>query len=369
MISRLLLQAAAFFALASTSAQAEIRMGIAAPMTGTYSWSGEQVIAGAEKAVKHINDRGGVLGESLVTVLIDDFCNSEQAVVAANKLITEGVRFVVGHQCSGAAISASPIYEQADTILISPVATNPKLTERGLRYAFRVCGRDDLQGTMVSDYIAKKWPGADIAIVSDDQQYGQGIAEEAKRRLEELGIGIAVFEHVKLGQKDFSGLIDLFETRGVDVAFYGGYQAEAGLIVRQAKSRLPGIAFIMPDGISGEDFGLIAGDASEGILMTNYMNAARGLAAADVVDDFRADGIEQFGSQLYAYAAVQAWAQAAESAGATDAAHVAQSLRSHLFDTVLGRISFNEKGDVAGFQPFTWYIWKNGKYVEKDLTE
>src|SRR5687768_2294207 len=123
MIFRIMVQAFAFFALAvasAHSAQAEIRIGLAAPMTGTYSWNGEQVIAGAEKAVQHINDRGGVLGEPLVTVLIDDFCDPEQAAVAANKLVAEGVRFVVGHQCSGAAISASPIYEQAGIILISP---------------------------------------------------------------------------------------------------------------------------------------------------------------------------------------------------------------------------------------------------------
>ena len=95
-------------------------------------------------------------------------------MAAAHKLKAEGVPFVVSHQCSGAALPASTIYEDVGIILISPAATNPRLTERGLRNTFRTCGRDDLQGAMVADYLANEWAGAEIAIVHDGQAYGQG---------------------------------------------------------------------------------------------------------------------------------------------------------------------------------------------------
>jgi branched-chain amino acid transport system substrate-binding protein len=85
---------------------------------------GEQVRAGADLAVQDLNGRGGVLGEPLAAMLVDDFCDPEQAVAAAHKLVAEGVPAVVGHQCSGAAISAPSIYEDAGIILISPAATN-----------------------------------------------------------------------------------------------------------------------------------------------------------------------------------------------------------------------------------------------------
>jgi branched-chain amino acid transport system substrate-binding protein len=143
-----------------SNASAEIRIGVATPLTGPYAWNGEQTRVGADMAVQDLNDRGGVLGESLVVVLVDDFCDPDQALAAANKLVTEGVPVVVGHQCSGAAIPASSVYEDAGIILISPGATNPRLTERGLRYTFRTSGRDDLQGALVGDYLAKEWPGA-----------------------------------------------------------------------------------------------------------------------------------------------------------------------------------------------------------------
>ena len=175
--------AAAFLTLiAALSAHAEIKIGVATPLTGPYAWNGEQTRAGADLAVQDLNQRGGVLGEPLAAVVVDDYCDPNQAVAAANKLVADGVPFVVGHQCLGAAIPASSIYEDAGIILISPAATNPRLTERGLRNTLRTCGRDDVQGAMVGNYLAKECSGAEIAIVHDGQAYGQGIAEEARRR-------------------------------------------------------------------------------------------------------------------------------------------------------------------------------------------
>jgi branched-chain amino acid transport system substrate-binding protein len=374
MISRWLIALAVALqtVVASSDARAEIRIGVATPLTGHYAWSGEQTRAGAVKAVEDLNKGGGILGETVTTVLVDDYCDPDQALAPAHKLVAETVPFVVGHQCSGAAIPASTIYEDAGIILISPAATNPRLTERGLRYAFRTCGRDDLQGAMVADYLAKEWPDAEIAIVHDGQAYGRGIAEEARRRLDELGVATALFEQVQPGQIEFSDLIATFEARGIDVVFYGGYQAEAGLIVRQAKARLPDLGFVVPDGVGSEDFALIAGDAAEGVPMTYYMDAARQPAAAAVVAEFRAAGADPIGSELYAYAAVQAWAQAVEEAGTTDAAPVAEALRREQLDTVLGTIGFDAKGDVTGFDPFVWFVWTDRKWVPKDpvkLTE
>ena len=103
--------------------------------------------------------------------------------------------------------------------------------------------------------------------------------------------------------------------------------------------------------------------------MTFYMDAARQPAAAHVVAAFRATGTDPIGAELYAYAAVQAWAQAVEVAGTADAAEVAATLGQQQFDTVLGTIGFDAKGDVTGFDPFAWYVWTDGRYVAKDLTD
>ena len=119
-----------------------------------------------------------MLGEQIELITADDYCDGEQAVAAANKLVADGVVAVFGHQCSGAAIPASKIYADAGILMISNVATNPKLTEQGLANVFRVVGRDDLQGRIAGDLLAERWGNKPIAILHD----GQATAKASPRR-------------------------------------------------------------------------------------------------------------------------------------------------------------------------------------------
>jgi ABC-type branched-subunit amino acid transport system substrate-binding protein len=97
-ITVVLLAAAAW----ATSAAAEIRIGVAGPMTGPIAWFGEQYLRATELALDDLNANGGVLGQKVELIVGDDFCDPEQAVAAAHKLASDGVVFVVGHFCSRA---------------------------------------------------------------------------------------------------------------------------------------------------------------------------------------------------------------------------------------------------------------------------
>src|SRR5262245_32696702 len=122
--------------LATVSAHTEILIGLPAPLTGSIALGGETTARAASFAVDQLNAKGGVLGQKVVVEIVDDFCDGPQAVAVAKKLVAEHVAAVIGHLCSGAAIPASEIYEQAGVIFIAPQATNPKLTERGLKRIF-----------------------------------------------------------------------------------------------------------------------------------------------------------------------------------------------------------------------------------------
>src|SRR3954454_17578782 len=128
---------------AVVSVKADVLIGVAGPMTGANAWPGEQMQRGAELAVSDINAAGGVRGEKIRLLVADDFCDPDQAVAAARKLVSEGVIFVAGHYCSGASIPASKVYEDAGVLMISPASTNPKLTDLDRANVFRVIGRDD----------------------------------------------------------------------------------------------------------------------------------------------------------------------------------------------------------------------------------
>ena len=347
-------------------AKAEIKVGLAFPLTGPYAWIGDGQYRGAIKGIEHLNASGGVLGQPLQAILVDDFCDSEQALVAARKLVESQVPVVIGHPCSVAAIPASAVYEQAGIVFITPGSTNPTLTERGHRLTFRLVGRDDLQGAMIGDYLADAWSNKNIAIVHDGEVYGEGIAEEVRRRLRERGVREALYEAIALGQTEFLDLVGRLQDESIDVLFFGGFTAEGGLLVRQARGRLPGLQIIVPDGVGGADFPLIAGEAVEGVLMTTYPDVRQIPAVAELIAEFEAEGyeIQPFAGTITTYAILQVWAQAVTQARSSEEpGAIATALRSGRFETIYGSIGFDDKGDVIGFETFDWYVWKDGRMV------
>jgi branched-chain amino acid transport system substrate-binding protein len=364
MIVHMLLALLALSLLGASPGSADIRIGVATPLTGVMAWAGAATQKGAELAVADLNRAGGILRERIALVAVDDYCDGEQAVAAANKLVEDNVAAVFGHECSGAAIPASKIYARAGVLMISTFATNPELTEQGLDNVFRTIGRDDIQGAMAGSLLAERFSGKRIGILHDGGVYGKGLASEAKKRLNALGVTEVNFAAIEPGKSDYSELVRKMRAMDVQVLYYAGYR-EGALILRQAHDRDYNIQFLGGDSVGLSDFALIAGDAAEGELFTYppepSTEAPKAAAlAARISTDL------DLHTSFSVYAAVQTWAQAVEKAGTLETEAVAAVLRAHEFDTVLGRIGFNDKGDVTGFEPFAWYVWKDGKFVPLD---
>jgi branched-chain amino acid transport system substrate-binding protein len=348
--------------LTAYPARAEIVIGVAGPMTGKEAWSGEQMQRGAEMAVADINAAGGVLGNQLRLVTADDFCDPQQAVVAARKLVDDGVVAVMGHYCSGASIPASKIYAEARVLQISPASTNPLLTEQGLANVFRVVARDDAQGIVAGNYLAARWGDKKIAILHDGTIYGKGLADETRKQMNERGVKENMYRAYTPGQSNYSSEIDALASAKIDVVYIGGYHTEVALMARMAHDRGYPVQFISGDDLASEEFGMIAEVGAEGTLFTWSVDPRQNPEAASVMQRLRAENFEPDPNILLAYGAVQAWAQAVKAAGSLELQQVIASLRSHQFDTVLGRIDFDEKGDLTD-QTWIWYVWKAGKYV------
>ena len=259
---------------------AEVLIGAAGPITGQNAWIGEQMLRGAEMAVSDINSAGGVLGEPVQLITADDFCDPDQAVVAAQKLVDDRVVFVVGHYCSGASIPASEVYQKAGILQISPGSTNPMLTDAGRANVFRVIGRDDAQGTVAGNYLADHWADKKIAILHDGTTYGKGLADETRKQLKARGVIEAIYQAYTPGKGDYSAEINMLRAADIAVVYIGGYHTEVALMASAADEQGYSLQFISGDALATEEFGLIAGAAAEGTLFTFTADARQNPEAA-----------------------------------------------------------------------------------------
>jgi branched-chain amino acid transport system substrate-binding protein len=363
MFKRTFLAGAAALVLAASPAMAQIKIGAAGPMTGSNATFGAQLKAGAEQAVADINAKGGVLGKQLVLEIGDDACDPKQAVSVANKFASDGVVFVDGHFCSSSSIPASKVYTEEGILQMTPASTNPKFTDEGAWNTFRDCGRDDQQGAVAGAYMAKEFKGRKIAILHDNTAYGKGLADETKKNLNKAGVQETIYTPYVPGERDYSALVSKLKQAGVDVIYIGGYHTETGLIIKQAKQQGMNVTVVGGDALVTNEFWQITGDLGEGTLMTFPSDPRRRPTAKDVVAEFAAKKIDPEGYVLYAYAAIQIWAEAATKAGTTDPKKVADVLRAGTWDSVLGKISYDKKGDVT-VADYVFYIWHNGNYAE-----
>jgi branched-chain amino acid transport system substrate-binding protein len=326
---------------------------------------GAQIQKGAEAAIKEINDAGGINGEKISITLGDDVSDPKQGISVANKFAADGVKYVIGHFNSGVSIPASEVYAENGILEISPAATNPVYTERDLWNTFRTCGRDDQQGIVAGQYIFDNFKDAKIAVIHDKTPYGQGLADETKKKLNELGAKEALYEGVNVGEKDFSALIAKMKQAGVTVVYWGGLHPEAGLIIRQMADQGLKAQFISGDGIVSNELASIAGPAVEGTLNTFGPDPRNNPANADLVKKFRDAGFEPEAYTLYSYAAVQSLAGAAKAAGSNDPQEIAKALKEKgPFPTVLGDLSYDAKGDpkLPGYVMYKWEKGADGKY-------
>ena len=353
--------AALFFLGFAGAAEADVTIGVAGPITGANASFGAQLTQGVAQAAEDFNEGGGILGQRVVIQQGDDVSDPKQGVSVANKFVGDGVRFVVGHFNSGVTIPASEVYADNGVLMITPSATNPKVTERKLWDVFRTCGRDDQQGRLWADLALGKLRDAKIAIVHDKTTYGQGLADAAKGFMNAGGKKEVLYEGVNAGEKDYSAIVSKIKASGAEYLMWGGLHTEGGLIVRQMRDQGIKTVMISGDGITDTEFASVGGPGVEGTLMSFGPEPRNNPNAKAIVAEFAAKGFDPQGYTLYSYAAMQIIKQAAEKANSLDPKKLAEVMHSGIsFKTVIGDIAYDKKGDRTTVD-YVWYVWQKGE--------
>lgn len=340
----------------------EINIGLAGCQSGADAQIGTSMLNGSRIAIDEWNAKGGVLGRKINPITLDDEGKSDKAVNVAQTLVDDGVVAVIGHFNSGCSIPASRIYNDAKIIEISPGTTNPQYTEQGFPGTFRICGRDDVQAATAATFLRSQLKLDKIAILDDKTSYGEGIASDVKKDIETNGGQVVMFQGIGKDEKDFRANIDVIKGSGAQALFWGGMYGQGGPLFVQLRQAGLNIPFVSDDGAFDQAMIDTVGKDAANIYIT-FGKDYHGRPGAAAFIKAYADRFHQSEGaySVYGYDAANALFTAMAKAGTTDAGKVSAVLKSQPFDTILGRIEFNEKGDVKQSGYVIWTI-KDGKF-------
>lgn len=356
-----LVVAAAYPSLAATP----VKIGVAGAHSGDLASYGLPTLKGAQLVAKDVNAKGGIKGSPIELVLVDDQCKPEAAANLATKLVSDGVKAVVGHICSGPTKAALPIYRDAKIVSIAPSATTPELTQSGeYKLFFRTIASDDRQARTMVDFVLDKLAAKKIAILHDKGDYGLGLANYSRQFIEESKKAeVVLFEGITVGQVDFSAVIQKIKRSNADAVIFGGYHPEASKLVSQMRKKRIDTTFVSDDGIKDEAFIKVAGKDAEGVYATGPTDTSNNPITLEYREKFKkSEGADPGSFFDNGVAATLAIINALEKAKSFDAEDVAAALRSEKVDTPFGEISFDEYGDPVGIG-FNMFVVKDGQYI------
>lgn len=352
-------------ALAAGAHADTLKIGIPQPMTGPNTQYGDQIQAGALTAIDALNETGGIKGMKIEPLLIDDGCEPKQAVPAANRVVNAGAKFAVAHACSGTTVPAVNVYEQEGIVAITPGATSPLVTDTiKPHFFFRTIGRDDQQGPFAAGYIAGTLKPKTVAILHDKQTYGSGIASQVRDSLGKEKVEVSLFEGINVGDSDYSAVITKLKSLNPDLIYFGGYHAELGLLLRQAREQGLKTQFMGPEGVANPDLVAIAGPAAEGLLVTLPADFTKLPGNEKILEHFKTFKRNPDGAfAMPAYAAVQILVESINAVG-EDPAKVADHMHKASFNTAIGKVEYDEKGDLKEFEFAVYKVDDKGNMVQ-----
>jgi branched-chain amino acid transport system substrate-binding protein len=362
--------ALAFAAAGLASAQETVvKIGHVAPTSGGIAHLGKDNENGARMAIDELNAKGVSIGGKKVKFELlaeDDAGDPKQGTAAAQKLIDSKVVGVVGHLNSGTSIPAAKIYSDAGVPQVSPSATNPKFTRQGFKTTFRVVADDVHLGGTLGRYAVKDLKAKTVAVIDDRTAYGQGVADEFEKGVKGAGGKTVSREFTNDKATDFTAILTTVKAKKPDVIFFGGMDAVAGPMMRQAKQLGIKAKFMGGDGICSGELPKLAGGAMEdGQVVCAEAGGVEGEQKKGM-EDFKARFKTKFNADVqiyapYVYDAVNVMVAAMVKANSTEPAKYLPVLaKTSGYKGVTGNISFDEKGDIKN-GALTLYTYKADK--------
>jgi branched-chain amino acid transport system substrate-binding protein len=360
------LVAAGFAAsLMLSTAWADIKIAFSGPLTGYQAENGEEMVRGAELAVEHWNAKGGVLGEKIELLKVDDQVEVEPAVAGAQKAVQDGAFGVVGFFYSNVATAARPTYLN-NGLLFAPSAASAADVLGGAErkdLVFRTVGLTSEASAVNAAYLMDVLGAKKLAVLHDRDDWGKSQAEQVRDIVTKSGKAeVVLFDGITVGEQDFRGLVTQIIASGADNIFFGGHHAEGAAIIKQLREAGWQGTLSAPDSLFQPYIDLAGADA-EGTIMLVGAGPELVPAAKQYAAEFKAKyGVDPRLFSMSTYLAVDLVMRGVAASGKKDQAAAVNWVRSNAHDTIMGKISFNADGEIIGF-PWVIYKVKDGKFV------
>ena len=349
--------------IVTTVSAKTLKIGSMSPLTGPYASDGTDIKNGVLTAIEVFEENGGVPGYDKIELFPQDTaCDPRQAVASANKLINLEVVGVIGAYCSSSTIPASETLDEEDIIMITPASTNEKVTDRGLPYMFRMCGRDDDQAPAAAKFMKESLNAKTVFIVDDKTTYSQGLADGVSKSCKALGIKVLEHDHVNQGDKDFSAVITKAKTLSPDIFYMSlqGYSPAAMMSIQAQRFGLKA-QIVTQDAVFQPKYMEVAKDAAEGVYLTYGFTDP----TTPEYKAFEKRYVPKYGKiaayATYAYDSATALLKAIKAAGSTDPKKVKAELMKLDFQGVSKHVKFRANGDSGS--SYIAFKVSNGQFI------
>jgi len=348
-----------------------LKIGLQAPLTGDYAYEGQGFENSIQLLVDQTNAAGGLLGRPVELVVDDDKGDPKEAALVADRLITEDVVAVIGGYNSTATEPASEIYDEVGILHITPSSTATRLTTKGFPRFFRTCFLDDRQALFAVNFMKDVLGAEKIGILHDNSTYAKGLADWVKKYMEDAAMEVALFDAINPDDQDFTPVLTKIKGADLDVIYFTGYHAQAGLLLKQSGDIGLEVQWMMGNASNNPELISIAGlDKAKGTLITTepLPHDIPYPEAKAFIEDFTAAYEEPPASVWWVMAAdaFNVVKHAIEATQSTDSEVLAEYLHNEFKDYpgITGPIiGFDEKGDRLGTIHKAYIINDEGEFV------
>jgi branched-chain amino acid transport system substrate-binding protein len=346
-----------------------IKLGEVNPITGAIGGYGTTCHKGIQLAIDEANSSGGVLGKPIELITEDNQSQAGQTSTIVRKFVTQDkVVAIIGDLTSSATLEGGPIAQAAKVPMVSPLATNPKVTEIG-NYIFRVCFIDEFQGRVMARFALGNLHSTLAAALTDTKQdYSVGLTGFFKETFTNGGGRIVREQTYSSGDTDFRAQLTSIKAAGPDVVFVPGYYPEVSLILKEARQLGLTVPFIGCEAWDSATLLKVAGKAADGCYFSNQFSAGD---PSPVVQQFDKVYREKFGAlpdnfAALGYDAANVVLDAIKRAGSSDSTAIRDALATTRdFPGVSGNITIDAHRNAS--KPVVILAIKNQEvqYFEK----